>query len=76
MEIAPYISIDPNIHHGTPVITGTRVPVSILVGSLAGGMNKEEVSLEYEVTKEQIEAALAFAAELVSKIQVVSLAGD
>jgi uncharacterized protein (DUF433 family) len=39
-------------------------------------MSKEEVSREYEITIEQIEAALSFAAELVAKIQVVPLAGD
>jgi len=76
MEIAPNISVDPQIHHGPPVITGTRMPVSIVVGSLAGGMSKEEVSREYAITIEQIEAALSFAAELVAKIQAVPLAGD
>ena len=54
MEIAPHISIDPNFHHGKLVITGTRLPVSIVVGSLAGGMSQEEVMLEYEITKEQV----------------------
>ncbi|BAY43467.1 hypothetical protein SAMD00079811_10470 [Scytonema sp. HK-05] len=43
MEIAPHIYVDPQIHHGTPVITGTRIPVSIVIGSLAGGMDKQEV---------------------------------
>lgn len=75
MEIAPQISLDANIHHGVPVITGTRVPVTVAIGSLAGGMSKEEVCREYEITPAQIEAALAFAADLVSKIEVVSLAG-
>ncbi len=76
MEIAPYVSVDPNIHHGAAVITGTRMPVSVIVGSLASGMNKEEVSREYAVTIAQIDAALSFAADLVSKIQATSLAGD
>jgi uncharacterized protein (DUF433 family) len=70
MEIAPYISVDPQIHHGAPVITGTRMPVSIVVGSLAGGMGEEEVSreyAEYAITIEQIKAALSFAAELAPK---------
>jgi len=67
MEIAPNISVDPQIHHGAPVITGTRMPVSIVVGSLAGGMSKEEVSREYDITIEQIEAALSFAALLAPK---------
>jgi uncharacterized protein (DUF433 family) len=67
MEIAPNISVNPQIHHGAPVITGTRMPVSIVVGSLAGGISKEDVSREYAITIEQIEAALSFAAELAPK---------
>ena len=76
MEVAPQITVDPKIHHGAPVITGTRVPVSIIIGSLAGGMSQEEVTRNYCVTKDQIEAALAFAADLVSKTEIISLAGD
>jgi uncharacterized protein (DUF433 family) len=57
------ITIDPRIHHGVPVITGTRVPVRIVVGSLAGGMTFAQVQDEYSVTAEQIRAALKFAAE-------------
>lgn len=75
MEIAPYITINPDIHHGAVVITGTRVPVSIVIGSLAGGMNFEEVMQEYELTKKQVEAALAYAAELVAKTEVSPLIG-
>ena len=67
MEISPNISADPQIHHGAPVITGTRMSVSIIVGSMAGGMSKEEISREYAVTIEQIEAALSFAAEVAPK---------
>jgi uncharacterized protein (DUF433 family) len=73
MEIAPDISIDPTIHHGTAVITGTRVPVSIIIGSLAGGMSKEEVMQEYELSQKQVEAALGYAAELVKQTEVIAL---
>jgi uncharacterized protein (DUF433 family) len=73
MEIAPHINVDPAIHHGTPVITGTRVPVSIVIGSLAGGMSKEEVMEEYELTKTQVEAALRYAADLVKHTEVTAL---
>jgi uncharacterized protein (DUF433 family) len=55
------IRIDPNVCHGKPVIAGTRVPVSIVVGSLAGGMSFEEVRNEYGLMQEDIQAALAFA---------------
>jgi len=60
MEIAPRITVDPAIAHGVPVITGTRVSVTIVIGSLASGMSKEEVETEYEVSAADIEAALAY----------------
>lgn len=64
MEIASHISVYPSVHHGIPIITGTHVPVAIILGSLAGGMNKEAVMQAYELTQAQVEAALAYATEL------------
>ena len=58
------IVIDASIHHGKPVIRGTRVPVTVVVGSLAGGMTFEEIQREYDVTTEDIRAALRFVGEL------------
>jgi uncharacterized protein (DUF433 family) len=63
------IVIDPNICHGKPVIRGTRTPVAIVVGSLAGGMTFEDVQQEYDLPIEDIRAALKFAAELVEQEQ-------
>ena len=63
------IVIDPNVCHGKPVIRGTRTPVAIVVGSLAGGMSFEEVQREYDLTMEDIRAALKFASELVDQEQ-------
>ena len=59
------IVIDPEIQHGKPVIRGTRVPVARIVGGLAGGMKEEEIMREYEITAEDIRAALAYAAQLI-----------
>lgn len=61
------IAIDPQIQHGKPVIKGTRVPVTRILGGLAGGMTLEEIKKEYGVTEEDIRAALAFAGELIEK---------
>jgi uncharacterized protein (DUF433 family) len=55
----------PSIHHGKLVIRGTRLPVSTVIGSLAGGMTSEEIQREYDITAEDIRAALDFAAGLV-----------
>ncbi len=63
------IVIDPKICHGKPVIRGTRTPVALIVGSLAGGMGFEDVAIEYGVTLDDIRAALKFAGELVEQEQ-------
>lgn len=73
MEIAPHINSEPEIDQGKPVITGTRVPVSLVIGSLASGMSMEEVMQEYELAIEQVQAALAYAANLVAQTDVVPL---
>lgn len=75
MEVAAGVTVDPAVQHGAPVIAGTRVPVSIVVGSLAGGMSPEEVMGEYGLEREQVLAALAYAAHLVNETQIVALPG-
>ncbi len=64
MTVPNRIVLDPAVSHGKPVIRGTRVPVTVVVGSLAGGMTFEEVQREYEVTADDIRAALRFVGEL------------
>ena len=54
------IVIDPKIQHGKPVIRGTRVPVARIVGGLAGGMSFKEIQEEYDITMDDIRAALEF----------------
>jgi uncharacterized protein (DUF433 family) len=61
-EIAPRITIDQKVAFGKPVIRGTRVPVALLVGKMAGGMTVQEVSTEYEIELEDVLAALLHAA--------------
>lgn len=63
------VVIDPKVCHGKPVIRGTRTPVALVVGSLAGGMSFEDVQREYDLTIEDIRAALRFAGELLDQEQ-------
>jgi uncharacterized protein (DUF433 family) len=58
------IVLDPQIRHGQPAIKGTRVPVATVVGSVAGGMSFDEICAEYDLTREDILAALEFAAAM------------
>ena len=60
------IIIDPKIRHGKPIIKGTRVPVDIILGTLAGGMDIAEITKEYDLEKEDVLAALAYAAKVVA----------
>ena len=64
MGTANRIVIDPAICHGKPVIRGTRVAVTVIVGSLAGGMTFDDIQREYDVTADDIRAALKFVGEL------------
>ncbi len=59
------ITINPAVCHGKPVIEGTRVLVSTLLGALAGGDSADQVLEDYpNITREDIAAALSFASEL------------
>jgi len=42
-----FIVSDPEICHGKPVIRGTRVPVSVIIGMLKKGYTPEEIHNEY-----------------------------
>ncbi len=69
-QIAPRIVADPAVHFGKPVIEGTRVPVEVIVGKLAGGMTQDEVAAEYGIAREDVLAALAYAAKTLADEQI------
>jgi uncharacterized protein (DUF433 family) len=69
-EIAPRIAVDPGVRFGKPVIQGTRVPVHLIISMLAGGMKPEEIAEEYEITLEDIQAALSYAARVLAAEEV------
>ncbi len=69
-QIGPRIVVDEHVRFGRPVIQGTRVPVDLVVGKLAGGMTVDEVAEEYGLTREDVLAALAYAARAVADEQV------
>ncbi|OGG27919.1 hypothetical protein A3A64_02540 [Candidatus Gottesmanbacteria bacterium RIFCSPLOWO2_01_FULL_48_11] len=50
------------IRFGKPVIGRTRMPVDMVVGKIAGGMAVDAVMKEYDLTRDQVLAALRYAA--------------
>ena len=71
-----YIIIDPDLHHGDPCIKGTRIPVTTIVGSLADGMTSDEIIAAYpQLTVIEVQAALAYAADIMRQDVLVPFAG-
>jgi len=71
------ITIEPAIHHGEPCITGTRVPVSVVVGSIADGDTPEQIIDAWpQLGRDDVKAALKFAAEAVNNADFVPLQRD
>ena len=65
------ITTDPEICHGKPCIRGLRYPVETILELLSSGMTVAEILDDYDdLEREDILAALAFAARL---IQVKSM---
>jgi len=69
-QIAPRIVVDPHVRFGRPVIQGTRVPVDVVVGQLAAGLSIDQVADEYGIAREDVLAALAYAAKMLASEQV------
>jgi len=60
------VVIAEDLHHGDPCIKGTRIPVAMIVASLADGMTSDEILEEYpQLTDLDIRAALAYAADVI-----------
>ncbi|MGE5582433.1 MAG: DUF433 domain-containing protein [Bacillota bacterium] len=67
------ITADPRICNGKPVITGTRIMVRNILGMMAGGYSMTKIIESYpELTPEDVQAALEYAAKVIDEEQVVS----
>lgn len=55
---------DAKIMSGKPVIRGTRIPVETILRWLDKGVSVEELMAEYDVKREDLLAAQAYAADL------------
>ncbi len=68
------IVVDPKILVGKPVIKGTRIAVEFVIDLLARGWTTEQILREYDhLTKEDIQACLAYAREVLQSERVYPL---
>jgi uncharacterized protein (DUF433 family) len=59
------VSVDPAVCHGKACIRGTRIMVSVILDNIAAGVDDNELLASYpSLSPEDINAALAYAAEL------------
>ena len=67
-----YISSNPNICHGQPCFTGTRIMVYLILELLEAGETPEQILASYpQLTKEHIQAALHLASRLLDNDQFI-----
>ena len=69
------VVVEANLHDGDPCIKGTRIPVAMVVGSLADGLTAGQIRDAYpQLTDEDISAALAYAADVIQREILLPLA--
>ena len=65
MNWREYITVDPSVCHGRACIKGTRIMVSVVLDNLAEGLTPDEIIHSYpSLSRESVQAAIAYAAEL------------
>lgn len=69
------IAADPAICHGKACIRGTRVMVSVILDNLAAGESAEEIARGYHLQHEDVEAAVAYAADLARETVIPFMPG-
>ena len=75
MDWRTRISIDPAICHGKACIKGTRIMVSVVLDNLAAGQTPDEIAQLYPtLRREDVTAAMAYAAELARERVVLTAA--
>jgi uncharacterized protein (DUF433 family) len=68
------IEIDPNVMMGKPVIRGTRIKVELILRKLAEGASEGDLLDAYpRLAREDIRAAIAYAAETIAHEDIILL---
>jgi uncharacterized protein (DUF433 family) len=70
------IVADPEVCSGKPVIKGTRIMVRNILSMLKAGKSPDEVLVSYPgITREDVDAAVDYAIELVDEVRLLPRAG-
>lgn len=72
IDYQKHITINPNVRFGRPCIVGTRISVYDVLNWMANGLSVEQIIADFpELTSEQVNACLAYAADKERKVRIV-----
>jgi uncharacterized protein (DUF433 family) len=74
MKWQDYITADPAVMVGKPVIRGTRLAVEFVLGLIAQGWPEDEIVRNYGITVEQVRACVAYAQDRLNEEKVFAVA--
>ena len=73
-DLLTRITVNPEVMVGKPTIRGLRITVEQILKALAGGVTVEGLLEDYpELAKEDIQAVLLYASELVTEEKVFAV---
>lgn len=73
MDYRKHITLEPGKRGGKPCIRGLRITVYEVLDYLASGMTEDEILRDFpDLTREDIRACLAFAADRERKLATIS----
>lgn len=73
VELLKRIDLNPKVLCGKPVIRGTRISVELILEKLASGYSFSEIAYDYDITEDDIKAAITYAYELVSNEEIIEI---
>jgi uncharacterized protein (DUF433 family) len=74
MDKNKFITRNPGITMGKPIINGTRITVELIMRKVAGGYSIDDLISTYpHLKKEQICAAFEYAADLIANEEVCDM---
>jgi len=75
MAQTAHIERNPNVMLGKPIIKGTRITVELIVRKFSSGYSVDDLRQAYpNLTKEQILAAFAYAADIIANEEIIEAA--
>jgi uncharacterized protein (DUF433 family) len=77
MTVTKRIEINPKVMMGKPIIRGTRIPVELILRKLGEGATEADLLDAYpRLTKEDIKAALGYAADTLAHEEIILVAPE